>query len=202
LYGKSLTAYGDISTISFHATKLFHTVEGGAILTNDDSLAHKVSYMRNFGHNGQEEYWGLGINGKTSELYAAMGLCMLPEMPSIMTGRKEICKLYDALLRESNLELPCGDTTDFKFNYAYYPVLFETETQLLEAKTTMNANNIFPRRYFYPALNLLDYTADERMPVAESVAKRVMCLPLYHDLGKQDVEAISRLCKTGFEIPT
>src|SRR5688572_25479009 len=74
--GASLLNYGHISTLSFHATKLFHTVEGGGITTNDDELAHRIAYMRNFGHKGQEEFWGLGINGKSSEFHAAMGLCM------------------------------------------------------------------------------------------------------------------------------
>jgi dTDP-4-amino-4,6-dideoxygalactose transaminase len=88
--GNSLLSYGDIATISFHATKLFHTAEGGAIITNNDELAHKISYMRNFGHNGPEHFWGIGINGKSSELHAALGLCILPEVNNLIKRRKEL----------------------------------------------------------------------------------------------------------------
>src|SRR5690606_28810254 len=94
--GRSLYRYGDIATASFHATKLFHTTEGGGIFTQNDEISHRVSYMRNFGHNGQEAFWGLGINAKNSELHAAMGLALLPEIPQILEKRKEIASVYDS----------------------------------------------------------------------------------------------------------
>ncbi|MBE0685043.1 MAG: DegT/DnrJ/EryC1/StrS family aminotransferase, partial [Anaerolineaceae bacterium] len=98
---KSLVSYGDTSTLSFHATKLFHTVEGGAIITQDDEIANRISYMRNFGHKGQEDFWGLGINGKNSEFHAAMGLCNLNHISSIIERRKQVSEWYDDLLQDS-----------------------------------------------------------------------------------------------------
>ena len=193
---KSLLTHGDISTLSFHATKLFHTGEGGALITNDDKLAHRIGYLRNFGHKNLEDFWGLGINGKNSELHAAMGLCILPRMPELIAKRKAISELYDKLLQDTDLVRPRSlDGTEY--NYAYYPVLFNSEAQLLTSQDTLNAKDIFPRRYFYPALNLLPYVKQSvSMPVAERIAKQVLCLPLYHSLDNGSVEGIVKLLKS------
>lgn len=197
--GIPLLTFGDISTISFHATKLFHTVEGGGIATNDDLLAHKISYLRNFGHKGQEEFWGLGINGKNSELHAAMGLCNFPYIPQILERRMQLSELYDTFLRSLDISLlrpavPAG----VDYNFAYYPVVFDSEKQLLSVKNSLNASYIYPRRYFYPALNGLSYVQHRfQTPVAEDVATRVLCLPLYHDLPK---ESIRRICSIIAEV--
>ncbi len=194
--GQSLLNYGDISTLSFHATKLFHTGEGGALVTNDDELAHRINYMRNFGHKGLEDFWGLGINGKNSEFHAAMGLCILPKMPGVIAKRKAICELYDELLQETGLVRP-KQLDGTEYNYAYYPVLFNSEEQLLTARATLNAKDIFPRRYFFPALNLLPYIKQRvYMPVAEKTAKRVLCLPMYPTLAIETVEYIVTLLKS------
>jgi dTDP-4-amino-4,6-dideoxygalactose transaminase len=157
----SILNYGNISTISFHATKLFHSAEGGAVITNNDSLAHKISYMRNFGHNGQEKFWGLGINGKNSELHAAMGLCLLPFVKQNINKRKIISEMYGRLLSGLDLRRPeLRKNTDY--NYSYYPVLFNSEDELLSVRDSLNSNNIFPRRYFYPALSNLNYVQKSR----------------------------------------
>ncbi len=190
--GTSVLNYGDISTLSFHATKLFHTIEGGAIITNDDELAHKISYMRNFGHNGPEAFFGVGINGKTSEFNAAMGLCILPKVPELIEARKRISELYDDLLKSTSLKKPeLPEATEY--NYAYYPVLFETEEQLLETRKRLNENSVFPRRYFYPSLNTVNYMGKQDAPVSEDVSKRVLCLPIYFDLAENDVRRIATL---------
>jgi len=185
----SVLNYGDVSTLSFHATKLFHTGEGGAIVTNNDELAHRISYMRNFGHNGPEAFWGAGINGKNSELHAAMGLCVLPKVPELIAKRKAISELYDRLLQGTSLTKPVL-SADMEYNYAYYPVVFSTENELLQAKADMNKNEVFPRRYFYPSLNTLNYVSGKPVPVAEDIASRVLCLPLYADLTTSEVERI------------
>lgn len=188
--GKSLVSYGDISTLSFHATKLFHTVEGGAIITDDDELAHRISYLRNFGHKGQEDFWGAGINGKNSEFHAAMGLCNLPHIPEIMAARKQVCELYDELLVGSELTRPViPEGTDY--NYAYYPVLFPSEEILLKARDLLNQKDIFPRRYFYPSLSHLPFLDSARQLVSEDVSPRVLCLPLYYDLSQSVVESVT-----------
>lgn len=184
--GRALASYGDIATLSFHATKLFHTVEGGAIITEDDELAHKISYMRNFGHNGQESFWGLGINGKNSEFHAAMGLCNLNHLEEIEAAREKVCAWYDEFLKGSSVARPLlPEGTEY--NYAYYPVLFPSQSLLIQAKNEMNNHEIFPRRYFYPSLNKLPYVMKSWAPIASDMSKRILCLPLYPELEKQDI---------------
>lgn len=191
--GTSVLKYGHLSTLSFHATKLFHTGEGGAIITDDDEVAHKISYLRNFGHNGPEAFWGLGVNGKVSELHAAMGLSVLPHLSSIIESRRAASDLYDRLLAPcseiSRPELQMG----IKYNYAYYPVLFSSESLLLGAVAALKEEGINPRRYFYPALNSLPYVEQVSMPVTDDVSKRVLCLPLFHDISASDVRRISTI---------
>ncbi|RZL43470.1 MAG: DegT/DnrJ/EryC1/StrS family aminotransferase [Pedobacter sp.] len=188
----SVLNYGDISTLSFHATKLFHTIEGGAIITNDDELAHKIAYMRNFGHNGPEQFFGVGINGKVSEFNAAMGLSVLPHVPSIIEARKKICSLYNKIFKGSLIS-SLAIKAHITYNFAYYPVFFNTEDELLIAVEKLNNAAIFPRRYFYPALNTLHFVQYQPCPVAESIAKRVLCLPLYFDLKEEEVKLIGNI---------
>jgi len=189
--GTSILNFGDISTLSFHATKLFHTVEGGAIVTNDDELAHRISYMRNFGHNGQEAFWGLGINGKASELHAAMGLSVLPYFDIIINSRKEISLLYQQLFDECKIKLERPSYKNAStYNFAYFPIMFKSESQLLKVRGALNKESIFPRRYFYPSLNNLPYVQHSPLPVSENVSARILCLPLYHDLSAADVKII------------
>jgi dTDP-4-amino-4,6-dideoxygalactose transaminase len=188
--GQSILNYGDISTLSFHATKLFHTGEGGGIITRSEELAHKAFYMHNFGHQGQEDFHGLGINGKNSELHAAMGLAVLPYISNIIQQRKEISETYDSLLVNINLERPILPKETI-YNYAYYPIIFESEEILKKVKIQLNKHNIFPRRYFYPALNQLNYVTYIACPVAESISKRILCLPLYDDLSLSKVKFVT-----------
>jgi dTDP-4-amino-4,6-dideoxygalactose transaminase len=183
--GESILNWGDISTLSFHATKLFHTAEGGAIVCRSDELAHRIFYMHNFGHKGHEEFWGLGINGKICELQAAMGLAVLPHLDDIIARRKSVCDLYDELLIQNTpLEKPIVRAgTDY--NYAYYPVLFPTEKDLHRVKNALNEQEIFPRRYFYPMLDALPYVKRGNLPVSDDASKRVLCLPLSAELDAQ-----------------
>lgn len=188
----SLVGFGDVSTLSFHATKLFHTVEGGAIITNNDNIAQRLEYMRNFGHRGREAFWGLGINGKNSEFHAAMGLCILPKVSFLIEKRKEISNLYNSLLSQADIDRPrC--LQDTVYNYSYYPVLFKSEAQLMETCKQLNSNDIFPRRYFFPSLNTLDYVIPQNMAFSEDAAARVLCLPLYDDLDARTVELIATI---------
>lgn len=191
---RSILDYGDISILSFHATKLFHTVEGGALITGSDELAHKIRYLRNFGHRGKELYWGVGINGKNTEFHAAMGLCMLPYVDMIISARKGICELYDNLLSGLEITRPQFNK-DFNYNFSYYPILLRDEKTLLRVKSSLEKNAIYPRRYFYPSLNNLPYIDNQKMPVSENVAERVLCLPLYYDLSTEDIKKIIRIIK-------
>jgi dTDP-4-amino-4,6-dideoxygalactose transaminase len=197
--GNAILNYGDISTLSFHATKLFHTIEGGGIATDNDDLAHKVSYMRNFGHKGQEEFWGVGINGKNSEFHAAMGLCNLPYLSRIMDNRKKLSDAYDKYLSDAGVRLRRPQVPEHtEYNYSYYPVLFESEKQLLTVKDNLNAAFIYTRRYFYPSLHTLPYIQQQyHLPVTESSSPTVLCLPLYDDLS---TDIIRRICSIIAEV--
>lgn len=194
--GQSVLNYGDASTLSFHATKLFHTGEGGAIISNNEELTHKIFYMHNFGHRGPEEFWGLGVNGKISELNAAMGLTVLPYLPQIIAKRKQVSHHYDALLENTSLQKPeIRPETDY--NYAYYPIIFPSEQVLLKAQKLLNENQIFPRRYFYPSLNKLPYVSESSCPVSEDISRRVACLPLSYEIELSSVEQICNFIKEG-----
>jgi dTDP-4-amino-4,6-dideoxygalactose transaminase len=187
--GQSVFNYGDISTCSFHATKLFHTAEGGAFFCNDDAIFHKMFYSHNFGHNGPLAFHGIGINGKISELQAAMGLAIFPHMPRILKERKAIVDYYNTHIVFSKLK-PLKLREGTEWNYAYYPVVFESETALLEVEQILNENGIIPRRYFYPSLNTIDFSKGPIMPVSERIASCVLCLPLYVGLETNDLQRI------------
>lgn len=187
---KSILQWGDVSTLSFHATKVFHTVEGGAIVTDNDETAHRIEYMRNFGHETPESFFGVGVNGKVSEFHAAMGLVNLKHFNSILAGRKQVCSVYDALLNNSELTRPY-QPKGLKYNYAYYPVIFKSEEMATRIREKLNLINVFPRRYFYPSLNKLPYVKYEPTPVSEDICNRVLCLPLYVGLATTD---INRIC--------
>lgn len=187
--GQSIFNYGDVSTCSFHATKLFHTGEGGAIFCKEPDLNHKLFYSHNFGHNGPIDFYGLGINAKISELQAAMGLSVLPYMDNIILERKRIVDYYNNNLNFSNLE-KLKVREDTEWNYSYYPVIFSSEAALLKIQSKLNLQGIYPRRYFYPSLNTIEYVKGERMPVSESVASRILCLPLYVDLDQKNLGLI------------
>ncbi|MEP6711606.1 MAG: DegT/DnrJ/EryC1/StrS family aminotransferase [Ferruginibacter sp.] len=196
LNGKQVLSFGDIATCSFHATKLFHTIEGGAIITNDDELAKKMMLYRQFGHIG-DEYFSIGINGKNSEFHAAMGLALLPMMPEFIKRRKEISAVYDGVLLKLSLTRPVG-LPGTEYNYSYYPVAFESEAQLLKTKAYLEQNDINTRRYFYPSLNDLPYFQGEACPISESVSLRVLALPIYFELTDGEVNMICEKIKESF----
>ncbi|MFK7783437.1 DegT/DnrJ/EryC1/StrS family aminotransferase [Psychroserpens sp.] len=191
--GKSMFNYGDVSTSSFHATKLFHTGEGGALFCNDEALFHQMHFRHNFGHDGKIDFHGVGINAKMSELQAAMGLCVLPYMGQIISNRKRICDYYDKHLNFEKLQ-SLKIRPETQWNYAYYPIFFESEDKLLEVERILNDNAILPRRYFCPSLNTLTYlNREDKCPVSESIALRVICLPLYFGLEDKELRKIVEL---------
>lgn len=190
--GKSVFAYGDVSTTSFHATKLYHTVEGGAVITKDPELLKKMAFMRNFGHNGPDDFAEVGINGKNSEFHAAMGLVNLKHIDRILTSRKELSAYYNLKLQKTELQKPEIEK-DTDYNYAYYPVVFATEEQLLTAVKLMNDQNIFPRRYFYPLLSNFFTKEKYDLPVSDSISRRILCLPLFEGLQQEEIDGICKL---------
>ncbi|MGL4631674.1 MAG: DegT/DnrJ/EryC1/StrS family aminotransferase [Leadbetterella sp.] len=186
--GKSLLAYGDVSTCSFHATKVFHTIEGGSIVCNSLDLDKKIRLMRSFGHI-QDEYYLSGINGKNSEFHAAMGLVNLGYLPKIIEGRKTVTRKYDQGLKWVNCVKPTEISSDISHNFAYYPIILNSEKTCLEIINALNSENIYPRRYFYPSLNTLPYLEKNySCPNSESISNRVISLPLYPDLEDSIIE--------------
>ena len=191
--GKSIFEYGDISICSLHATKLYHSTEGGLIVTTDAELLKKLASMRNFGIDGYEAFDELGINGKNSEFHAAMGLANLPYIDTIHNNRKEITESYNAKLKNLTVVTPKWHP-EGTHNYGYYPIVFQSEAAMLKARDYLKLHDIFTRRYFYPSLAaVLPYLEPQDMPITDDIAKRVMCLPLYHDLTLAEVELICRL---------
>ena len=189
---KCIFEYGDVSTCSFHATKVFHTGEGGAIFCKDDDLFQKIYFSHNFGHDGPLNFHGLGINAKISEIQAAMGLTVLPFMSAILKSRKSIVKYYDENIDFSRVQ-KMKMRQDLDWNFSYYPILFENEESLLFAQNLLNQNNIQPRRYFFPSLNTLPYVKKQDMPISETISSRILCLPLYFDLSKDSQKLIIKL---------
>jgi dTDP-4-amino-4,6-dideoxygalactose transaminase len=189
---KSVFDYGDVSTGSFHATKLYHSVEGGAVFTKNPDLLKTMAYMRNFGHSGPEEFAGIGINGKNSEFHAAMGIVNLRYVDEILKTRKKLCEQYDRLLDGLRVEKPLI-TPNSKTNYSYYPIIFTAEEIALKMKAALERQEIFPRRYFHPSLSSLDYVKENQTPIADSIASRILCLPLYHGLSEVEQELIARI---------
>lgn len=185
--GNSLLSYGDISTVSFHATKLFHTIEGGACIIKDNEVSNRLDLTKRFGHNGDTHYQ-LGINGKTSEFHAAMGLANFPYIDKIISARKTCSELYDKLLNNS-LERP-KNQNDLDYNYAYYPIVFKSEKQLLDVFSELNKMDVYPRRYFYPSLNQLPYLNYKHCEISEDISKRIACLPLYVGLKEEEQNII------------
>lgn len=191
--GKSIFEFGDISTCSLHATKLYHSIEGGLVVTKDPTLLKKLASMRNFGFNGPESFSELGINAKNSEFHAAMGLANLKFIDEIAKKRKQLTERYDEKLVHLKARRPKWHEKS-QNNYAYYPLVFESEELMLKIAENLKLHEIFTRRYFYPSLaNSVPYVEKKALPITDTVSKKVLCLPLYYDLTIEDVDLISRL---------
>jgi len=191
--GKSVFEYGHISTCSLHSTKLYHSVEGGLIITQNPDLLKKLASIRNFGISGFDSFSELGINGKNSEFHAAMGLANLKHTEAIDNQRKKLSECYDKNLKNLKARKVVWHK-DATQNYAYYPVVLESEELLLKIKAELDLNEIFTRRYFYPSLaSSLPYLPKVEFPITEDISKRVLCLPLYFDLTEEEIDYICRL---------
>ena len=193
---KSLLSFGDATTLSFHATKLFHTIEGGAIIFKDKEHYEKAKDMINFGFNPKNGGFSdkLGINCKMNEFQAAMGLCVLDDIESILSKRANV---YDIYTKELNGFVIFQKQNPFSTkNYSYFPVLFKDEPQTLRVKEALKKEQIDARRYFYPSLDTLPYiNLKQIMQVSRSIAERILCLPLYASLDEEDVYRIIKIVK-------
>lgn len=192
--GQSVFNYGDISTVSFHATKLFHTIEGGAVITNDDELAEKIRLLTNFGITSQTTVELVGTNAKMNEFEAAMGLCVLDEIEIIKAERKRIWEIYQYDL-VGRVQFQHWYERSHN-NHAYAPVLFESEDLLLRVEAKMKESNILTRRYFYPSLDSLNYLeSDQVCSLSRSIASRILCLPIYPKISEFEIKEVCRCLK-------
>lgn len=191
---KSILNYGDISTLSFHATKLFHSIEGGALIIKDDQLVKKARYLINFGIQNEESIPELGANAKMNEFEAAMGLCVLDEIENIKEGRKRVVEKYNSELKDLvKLQKKNRYATP---NNSYFPVMFKDEEELLKVKKALNEEDIFPRRYFYPSLDTLKYIEPKQyMGVSRDISKKILCLPCYPKLEEDTQDKIINIIK-------
>ena len=181
--GENLLNFGDVSTLNFHATKLFHTIEGGALIVNDDMLAQEVRSLRYFGLDGPDSVKFLGTNGTMNEFEAAMGLCLLDDMETTLASRKEVFEYYEQGLKDVvTFQKQNKNSTPA---YGYFPVLFKTEDELLRVQKALNDAEVFPRRYFCPSLDTLPYIEKSaEMPLSRDLSSRILALPIYHSLAK------------------
>lgn len=193
--GKSIFEYGDVSTCSLHATKLYHSIEGGLIVTQEAELLNKIAKVRNFGISGFNTFSDIGINGKNSEFHAAMGLANLPYVNEIIRKRKVLMQCYDKMFFQNGKLKAIKPKwhTASENNGAYYPVVLESEELLLRIKSQLESSEIGTRRYFYPSLATLPYLNPRSLPITDNIAKKVLCLPFYDDLSEEEVMMIGRL---------
>lgn len=193
VHGKSIFEYGDISTCSLHATKLYHSSEGGLVIAKNKTILKELASIRNFGFKSSVAFSGLGINGKNSEFHAAMGLTNLKYINDIHEKRKELTECYDKNLEQFSSRKPTWHR-DASINYAYYPIILENEASLLVCMNELEKHDIFVRRYFYPSLaSTLPYLEKEYFNHTDEISKRVLCLPLYYELSTKEVESICNI---------
>ncbi|MBU7317610.1 DegT/DnrJ/EryC1/StrS family aminotransferase [Paenibacillus oleatilyticus] len=188
--------YGDASAISFHSTKLFHTIEGGAIVFKDSELYEKAKRVINFGIASPVEIQEVGINAKLNEFQAAMGLCVLDDIETILINRKKRYNFYAEGLASTEGVYFQRRNEEASLNYSHFPIVFETENILLKIIDRLKVKQIIPRRYFYPSLESLPYLSSRQETVVSGdIAKRVLCLPLYDSLEHEVQEIIMQIIK-------
>jgi hypothetical protein len=191
--GKSVFTYGDISVTSFHATKMLNTAEGGGCFTQDRELDEKMRRIRFFGFENHADIVEDGFNGKMTEVNAAVGIANLAYMDAALADRKKKYAMYKDVLR-TNSALRFQKIEQDSCNYSYFPVVFPDEQTVLRVIGHLQANQVFPRRYFYPSVNtfrrLLPYVP---MPESENLASRILCLPLFYSLPECEVQRIAEL---------
>ena len=191
--GKSVLSYGDISTVSFHATKLFHTVEGGAIIARDKTLAEKVRLLLNFGMDAKGKICRVGTNAKLSELHSAMGLSVLDEFDLIQQERKRVFDKYLASL--SGLVGLQKFSANAELNHSYFPILLKSESIVLRLIEVLASKDISARRYFNPSLDTV-FGSDMQFVNSRDIASRIVCLPLYAGLEPQVQNVIIHMVKS------
>jgi len=200
--GLGIGTFGDASMFSFHATKVYNTIEGGAVCYHDEELGHELYKLRDFGIKDSETVDGIGSNAKMNEFVAAMGLCNLRHVDAEIEKRKKVAECYRKNLDGiEGLQLP-PIQDDVKSNYSYFPIVIEEDLfgrTRNEVYEELGKHNIFARKYFYPLTSAFDCFHGKydvhKTPIALHISKRVLTLPMYADLSLEDVERISSIIK-------
>ena len=202
--GESILKEGDMSTLSFHATKVYNTVEGGALVCNDEATKKRIDYLKNFGFAGETTVVAPGINSKMDEIRSAYGLLNLKQVDQAIAKRKHVAELYKAALKDVPGIRFLNDIEGVHHNYSYFPI-FITEEEYGISRDSLYAklkeNNILARRYFYPLISNfpvyrgLESSDPKNLPIATKLADQVLCLPMYADLTDQDVNRIISIIK-------
>lgn len=194
--GKSILTYGDLSTLSFHATKVFHTIEGGAVCTSDDALAEKIRKKGNFGQVKEGVVDEIGINGKLNEFQAIMGLLNLKSVHDYIEKRRLLYLRYVDALKELHVTFQRLNCSYDDYNYSYFPLLFSDRDTRNEVFLVLQSNGIMSRRYFHPLISDMEaYSCFDTFdtPIAKDLSERILTLPLYPDLSVEDVERIAAI---------
>lgn len=190
--GQSIFDFGDISTCSLHATKFYHTGEGGLVIARDEKIKNRLAHIRNHGLKEKVGFECIGTNAKNSEFHAALGLVNLKYIEQILEKRKKITQRYESKLQDK-INFPKWNEQATK-NYCFFPALFTSQEQLIEVKNLLEEHNIYTRRYFYPSLSsALPYLEPRHLEITEDISKRNLCLPIYYDLSLKDVDRICDL---------
>ena len=197
--GKSILEAGDLSTLSFHATKVYNTVEGGALVMHDAKTKQRIDYLKNFGFAGETEVVAPGINSKMDEVRSAYGLLNLRQVDRAIAARRRVAVRYREALRNVPGITFFDDMPGVRHNYSYFPVFVDAEQYGMtrdELYFKMREQNVWGRRYFYPLISTfstyrgLESAAKENLPVATRIADQVICLPMHHELSEEDVERV------------
>ena len=200
--GESVLNAGDMSTLSFHATKVYNTVEGGALIVHDEQTKKRIDYLKNFGFAGETTVVAPGINSKMDEIRAAYGLVNLKQVDKAIEARHHVADRYREALRDVPGIRFMEDTPGVSHNYSYFPVFIDEEKYGMsrdELYEKMKAHNVYGRRYFYPLISTfstyrsLESASPDNLPVATRIAGQVICLPMYYGLTDEDVDRIVKL---------
>ena len=195
--GESVLNAGDMSTLSFHATKVYNTIEGGALIMHDEQTKKRIDYLKNFGFAGETEVVAPGINSKMDEMRAAYGLLNLKHVDDAIEARHQVAIRYREALKDVEGISCFDDIQGVKHNYAYFPIFVDAEKYGMtrdELYFKMKADNVLGRRYFYPLISTfstyrgLESATPENLPNAHKMADSVICLPMHHGLSKEDIE--------------
>lgn len=191
---KSLLSYGDAATLSFHATKLFHSIEGGAIVFKNKADLDRAKRIISFGISGPDSIEEVGINAKMNEFQAAMGLCVLDELENNLISRARVWNAYSEALG-SHYQLQKLHS-EIQYNYAYFPIIFDTAEQTTQVLNVLKENDVIARRYFFPSLDTVGYfQVKHYQPISKDIASRILCLPIYYDLDTEAQNKIISLIK-------